>query len=139
MAGVMPDYRHRALPVVTVDPSVASNRDLITLIYLFAIARFSIIAGPIPAARSPRSAPAVKFTLGVLVEPILPLAPWVVPRRWRVQLISAISPTPFITGLSRAVFKADSGAVRLRLRHLYRNGQAAVRLGGSGAGVAKGR
>ncbi len=50
MVGVMLTIA-TALPVVTVD-SVAAIRDLITLIYLFAIARFFFIAGSIPAARS---------------------------------------------------------------------------------------
>ncbi|WP_172730956.1 respiratory chain complex I subunit 1 family protein [Pluralibacter gergoviae] len=67
-----------ALPVVTVDAPLPPLGDLITLIYLFALARFFFsIAGldtgsPFTAIGASREA-----VLGVLVEPILLLGLWV--------------------------------------------------------------
>ena len=67
-----------ALPVVTVDSPLPPLADLITLIYLFAVARFFFaIAGldtgsPFTAIGASREA-----VLGVLVEPVLLLGLWV--------------------------------------------------------------
>ena len=67
-----------ALPVVTVASPLPGLGDLITLIYLFAVARFFFaIAGldtgsPFTAIGASREA-----MLGVLVEPILLLGLWV--------------------------------------------------------------
>ena len=77
MVGVMLTIA-TALPVVTVDSPLPVLGDLITLIYLFAIARFFFaISGldtgsPFTALGSSREA-----MLGVLVEPILLLGLWV--------------------------------------------------------------
>ncbi|TRS82733.1 hydrogenase 3 membrane subunit, partial [Salmonella enterica subsp. enterica serovar Panama] len=77
MVGVMLTIA-TALPVVTVGSPLPQLGDLITLIYLFAIARFFFsIAGldtgsPFTAIGASREA-----MLGVLVEPILLLGLWV--------------------------------------------------------------
>lgn len=103
MVGVMLTIA-TALPVVTVDSPLPVLGDLITLIYLFAIARFFFaISGldtgsPFTALGSSREA-----MLGVLVEPILLLAcGW--RRRSPARPISAPSPIPFTTGRRRAAF-----------------------------------
>lgn len=104
MVGVMLTIA-TALPVVTVDSPMAGLGDLITLIYLFAIARFFFaISGldtgsPFTAIGASREA-----MLGVLVEPILLLGLWVA-AQVAGPPISAVSPTPFITGLSPALFR----------------------------------
>jgi formate hydrogenlyase subunit 4 len=72
--------------------------------------------------------------LGVLVEPILLLGLWVAAQVAGSTHISTITDTIYHWPAARS--SADSGAVRLRLRHLYRDGQTAVRSGGSGAGAA---
>jgi formate hydrogenlyase subunit 4 len=73
--------------------------------------------------------------LGVLVEPILLLGLWVAAQVAGSTHISFITDTLYHWP-GGAQHSADSGAVRLRLRHLYRDGQTAVRSGGSGAGAA---
>ncbi len=119
-----------ALPVMTVDSPLPVLGDLITLIYLFAIARFFFaISGldtgsPFTALGSSREA-----MLGVLVEPILLLGLWVAAQVAGSTHISAITDTllPLAGG---AQHSTDSCVMRLRLRHLYRDGQTAVRSGG---------
>jgi hypothetical protein len=97
MVGVMLTIAS-ALPVVTVSSPLAGLGDLITLIYLFAIARFFFaIAGldtgsPFTAIGASREA-----MLGVLVEPILLLGLWVAAQVAGSTHISR-SPPPFITG-----------------------------------------
>jgi formate hydrogenlyase subunit 4 len=133
MVGVMLTIA-TALPVVTVGSPLPVLGDLITL-YLFAIARFFFaIAGldtgsPFTGIGASREA-----MLGVLVEPILLLGLWVAAQVAGSTHISFITDTVYhwpVRALS-----AGSGAVRLRVRHLYRDGQTAVRSGGSGAGAA---
>ncbi len=136
MVGVMLTIA-TALPVVTVDSPLPVLGDLITLIYLFAIARFFFAisgldtGGPFTALGSSREA-----MLGVLVEPILLLGLWVAAQVAGSTHISTITDTLY--HWPAAQHSTDSGAVRLRLRHLYRDGQTAVRSGGSGAGAAGG-
>lgn len=83
-----------ALPVVTVASPVPALGDLITLIYLFAIARFFFaIAGldtgsPFTGIGASREA-----MLGVLVEPILLLGLWVAAQVAGTTHISAITAT----------------------------------------------
>lgn len=93
MVGVMLTIA-TALPVVTVDSPLPVLGDLITLIYLFAIARFFFaISGldtgsPFTALGSSREA-----MLGVLVEPILLLGLWVAAQVAGSTHISAITDT----------------------------------------------
>lgn len=97
MVGVMLTIA-TALPVVTVGSPLPVLGDLITLIYLFAIARFFFaIAGldtgsPFTGIGASREA-----MLGVLVEPILLLGLWVAAQVAGSTHIS-LSPTPFTTG-----------------------------------------
>ncbi|GHL77818.1 hypothetical protein ECZU34_55660 [Escherichia coli] len=97
MVGVMLTIA-TALPVVTVGSPLPQLGDLITLLYLFAIARFFFaISGldtgsPFTAIGASREA-----MLGVLVEPMLLLVCGL-RRRLPVPPTSATSPTPFITG-----------------------------------------
>lgn len=93
MVGVMLTIA-TALPVVTVDSPLPVLGDLITLIYLFAIARFFFaISGldtgsPFTALGSSREA-----MLGVLVEPILLLGLWVAAQVAGSTHISTITDT----------------------------------------------
>lgn len=102
MVGVMLTIA-TALPVVTVD-SRCRCWDLITLIYLFAIARFFFaISGldtgsPFTALGSSREA-----MLGVLVEPILLLGLWVAAQVAGSTHISAITDTLYHWPAARGV------------------------------------
>nr|VUD35261.1 formate hydrogenlyase subunit 4 [Raoultella sp. NCTC 9187] len=135
MVGVMLTIA-TALPVVTVDSPMAGLGDLITLIYLFAIARFFFaIAGldtgsPFTAIGASREA-----MLGVLVEPILLLGLWVAAQVAGSTHISSITDTVYHWPAARQ-HSAAPRAGRLRFCHLYRNGQAAVRPCRGGAGAA---
>lgn len=104
MVGVMLTIA-TALPVVTVGSPLPQLGDLITLIYLFAIARFFFsIAGldtgsPFTAIGASREA-----MLGVLwSQSCCSACGW--RRRWPVPHTSAISPTRFTTGRQRAAFR----------------------------------
>lgn len=116
MVGVMLTIA-TSLPVVTVDSPMAGLGDLITLIYLFAIARFFFaISGldtgsPFTAIGASREA-----MLGVLVEPILLLGLWVAAQVAGSTHISSIH-RHHLSLACRPHSSADSGAVRLRLRH----------------------
>jgi len=95
MTGVMLTIA-TALPVVTLDSPLPLLGDLITLIYLFAIARFFFaIAGldtgsPFTALGASREA-----MLGVLVEPILLLGLWVA---------ALVAGSTHINNITRAVY-----------------------------------
>ncbi|VTN11186.1 Hydrogenase 3 component D [Raoultella terrigena] len=107
MVGVMLTIA-TALPVVTVDSPMAGLGDLITLIYLFAIARFFFaIAGldtgsPFTAIGASREA-----MLGVLVEPILLLGLWVAAQVAGSTHISSITDTVYHWP-PRAAFRCSS-------------------------------
>lgn len=93
-----------ALPVITIDSPLPSLGDLITLIYLFAIARFFFaIAGldtgsPFTGIGASREA-----MLGVLVEPILLLGLWVAAQVAGSTHISNITDTLYHWPLPRSV------------------------------------
>ncbi|HHG8772806.1 TPA: respiratory chain complex I subunit 1 family protein [Raoultella planticola] len=103
MVGVMLTIAS-ALPVVTVASPLAGLADLITLIYLFALARFFFsIAGldtgsPFTALGASREA-----MLGVLVEPILLLGLWVAAQVAGSTHISAIADTVYHWPAARAI------------------------------------
>ncbi|SQC45709.1 formate hydrogenlyase subunit 4 [Klebsiella pneumoniae] len=103
MVGVMLTIA-TALPVVTVDSPLPVLGDLITLIYLFAIARFFFaISGldtgsPFTALGSSREA-----MLGVLVEPILLLGLWVAAQVAGSTHISAITDTLYHWPAARSI------------------------------------
>lgn len=103
MVGVMLTIA-TALPVVTVYSPLPSLADLITLIYLFAIARFFFsIAGldtgsPFTALGASREA-----MLGVLVEPILLLGLWVAAQVAGSTHISNITDTLYHWPVQRSV------------------------------------
>ena len=103
MVGVMLTIA-AALPVVTVDSPLPGLGDLITLIYLFAIARFFFaISGldtgsPFTAIGSSREA-----MLGVLVEPILLLGLWVAAQVAGSTHISAITDTVYHWPAARSI------------------------------------
>ncbi|VDA96420.1 Formate hydrogenlyase subunit 4 [Klebsiella pneumoniae] len=120
MVGVMLTIA-TALPVVTVDSPLPVLGDLITLIYLFAIARFFFaISGldtgsPFTALGSSREA-----MLGVLVEPILLLGLWVAAQVAGSTHISAITDTLYHWPAARHSNTADSALhAACALRHLY--------------------
>ena len=97
MVGVMLTIA-TALPVVTVGSPLPQLGDLITLLYLFAIARFFFaILVWIPVARLPLSARAVKRCLACWSNRCCCLVCGL-PHRLPVPPTSATSPTPFITG-----------------------------------------
>ena len=130
MVGVMLTIA-TALPVVTVGSPLPQLGDLITLLYLFAIARFFFaISGldtgsPFTAIGASREA-----MLGVLVEPMLLLGLWVAAQ------VAGSTNISNITDTAEPEHPAGTGALCLCVRHLYRNGQTAVRPGGSRAGAA---
>lgn len=134
MVGVMLTIA-TALPVVTVGSPLPQLGDLITLLYLFAIARFFFaISGldtgsPFTAIGASREA-----MLGVLVEPMLLLGLWVAAQVAGSTNISNITDTVYLA--TEPEHPAGAGALCLCVRHFYRNGQTAVRHGGSRAGVA---
>ncbi|WP_343546266.1 respiratory chain complex I subunit 1 family protein [Klebsiella oxytoca] len=103
MVGVMLTIA-TALPVVTVDSPMAGLGDLITLIYLFAIARFFFaISGldtgsPFTAIGASREA-----MLGVLVEPILLLGLWVAAQVAGSTHISSITDTIYHRPVARTL------------------------------------
>ncbi|STW79629.1 formate hydrogenlyase subunit 4 [Klebsiella michiganensis] len=103
MVGVMLTIA-TALPVVTVDSPMAGLGDLITLIYLFAIARFFFaISGldtgsPFTAIGASREA-----MLGVLVEPILLLGLWVAAQVAGSTHISSITDTIYHWPVARTL------------------------------------
>lgn len=103
MVGVMLTIA-TALPVVTVDSPLPVLGDLITLIYLFAIARFFFaISGldtgsPFTALGSSREA-----MLGVLVEPILLLGLWVAAQVAGSTHISSITDTLYHWPAARSI------------------------------------
>ena len=103
MVGVMLTIA-TALPVVTVDSPLPVLGDLITLIYLFAIARFFFaISGldtgsPFTALGSSREA-----MLGVLVEPILLLGLWVAAQVAGSTHISTITDTLYHWPAARSI------------------------------------
>ncbi|STW27681.1 formate hydrogenlyase subunit 4 [Klebsiella michiganensis] len=103
MVGVMLTIA-TALPVVTVDSPMAGLGDLITLIYLFAIARFFFaISGldtgsPFTAIGASREA-----MLGVLVEPILLLGLWVAAQVAESTHISSITDTIYHWPVARTL------------------------------------
>ncbi|BEC71618.1 hypothetical protein VEE57_33340 [Escherichia coli] len=135
MVGVMLTIA-TALPVVTVGSPLPQLGDLITLLYLFAIARFFFaISGldtgsPFTAIGASREA-----MLGVLVEPMLLLGLWVAAQVAGSTNISNITDTR-LSLAAEPEHPAGTGALCLCVRHLYRNGQTAVRPGGSRAGAA---
>lgn len=103
MVGVMLTIA-TALPVVTVGSPLPQLGDLITLIYLFAIARFFFsIAGtdtgsPFTAIGASREA-----MLGVLVEPILLLGLWVAAQVAGSTHISNIADTIYHWPVARSI------------------------------------
>lgn len=103
MVGVMLTIAS-ALPVVTVSSPLAGLGDLITLIYLFAIARFFFaIAGldtgsPFTAIGASREA-----MLGVLAEPILLLGLWVAAQVAGSTHLSQIAATIYHWPIARSV------------------------------------
>ncbi|SUX84217.1 formate hydrogenlyase subunit 4 [Citrobacter koseri] len=103
MVGVMLTIA-TALPVVTVGSPLPQLGDLITLIYLFAIARFFFsIAGldtgsPFTAIGASREA-----MLGVLVEPILLLGLWVAAQVAGSTHISNITDTIYHWPVARSI------------------------------------
>ena len=135
MVGVMLTIA-TALPVVTVGSPLPQLGDLITLLYLFAIARFFFaISGldtgsPFTAIGASREA-----MLGVLVEPMLLLGLWVAAQVAGSTNISNITDTVYHWPLSQSI-PLVLALCALCVRHFYRNGQTAVRPGGSRAGVA---
>ncbi len=93
MVGVMLTIA-TALPVVTVDSPLPVLGDLITLIYLFAIARFFFaISGWDTGSLFTALGSSREAMLGVLVEPILLLGLWVAAQVAGSTHISAITDT----------------------------------------------
>ncbi len=102
MVGVMLTIA-TALPVVTVGSPLPQLGDLITLLYLFAIARFFFaISGLDTGSRLPLSARAVKRCLA-LVEPMLLLGLWVAAQVAGSTNISNITDTVYHWPLSQSI------------------------------------
>ena len=127
MVGVMLTIA-TALPVVTVGSPLPQLGDLITLLYLFAIARFffaisgldtgSPLSDAWRAGRTDAAAWSVGCRTGCRFHQHQ--------QHHRHRLSLAAEPE----------HPAGTGALCLCVRHLYRNGQTAVRPGGSRAGAA---
>ncbi|SUG64654.1 formate hydrogenlyase subunit 4 [Salmonella enterica subsp. enterica] len=135
MVGVMLTIA-TALPVVTVGSPLPQLGDLITLIYLFAIARFFFsIAGldtgsPFTAIGASREA-----MLGVLVEPILLLGLWVAAQVAGSTHISNIADTIYHWPVARSI-PLILAPVRLPPSPPLSKWASCRSTGGSGAGVA---
>ena len=103
MVGVMLTIA-TALPVVTVASPLPVLGDLITLIYLFAIARFFFaIAGPDTGSPFTGIGASREAMLGVLVEPILLLGLWVAAQVAGSTHISFITDTVYHWPVSRSL------------------------------------
>ncbi len=103
MVGVMLTIA-TALPVVTVGSPLPQLGDLITLIYLFAIARFFFsIAGPDTGSPFTAIGASREAMLGVLVEPILLLGLWVAAQVAGSTHISNIADTIYHWPVARSI------------------------------------
>ncbi|MGU0042642.1 NADH-quinone oxidoreductase subunit H [Escherichia coli] len=121
MVGVMLTIA-TALPVVTVGLPLPQLGDLITLLYLFAIARSSLLFPVwIPVARLLLIGASREAMLGVLVEPMPPLGLWVAAQVAGSTNISNITHT--VHHWPRA--RASRWCWRFApcVRHFYRNGK----------------